>query len=82
MTVLSTSVASPSVTRCTDLPVASATSRMIRDIRWNTGLTGWARMAITLSWISRESCSSSSRPIATEDERTTPASEARCASIA
>ena len=36
-----------------DLPVASAASRTMRDIRWNKGLTGWARIAITASWISR-----------------------------
>ncbi len=63
MTVLSTSVASPSVTRRTDLPVIAATSRTSRGIRWNTDFTGWARIAMTLSWISRVSCSSSSRPI-------------------
>ena len=49
MTVLSTSVPSPSVTRRTCLPVMAATSRTRRGMRWNTDLTGWARMAITLS---------------------------------
>ena len=34
-------------------------------MRWNTDFTGWARIAMTLSWISRVSCSSSSRPMAT-----------------
>ena len=41
---------------------ASATSRTILDIRWNTDFTGWARIAITLSWISRVSCSSCPAP--------------------
>ena len=36
MTVLSISVPSPSVSSRTDLPVASATSRTMRDMRWNT----------------------------------------------
>ena len=36
-TVLSTSVDSPSVRRRTSLPVASATSRTMRDMRWNSG---------------------------------------------
>ena len=35
--------------------------------------TGWARIAITLSWISRVSCSRSSRPAATLDARLTSA---------
>ena len=57
MTVLSTSVLSPSVTRRTGLPVMSATSRTMRGMRWNTDFTGCARIAMTLSWISRVSCS-------------------------
>ena len=49
ITVLSTSVCSPSVTRRTDLPVRAATSRTRRGMRWNTDFTGCARIAITLS---------------------------------
>ena len=66
--------ASPSVTRRTCLPVRSATSRTRRGMRWNTDFTGWARIAITLSWISRVSCSRSSSPIATPEARDSPAS--------
>ena len=82
MTVLSTSVFSPSVTRRTDLPVMSATSRTIRDMRWNTDFTGCARIAITLSWISRVSCSSSSRPMMTPEAARSPPRSRCCASMA
>ncbi len=40
MTVLSTSVASPSVLSRTSFPVASQTSRIIRDILWKQGFHG------------------------------------------
>ena len=78
ITVLSTSVASPSMTSRTSLPVSAATSRTRRGMRWNTALTGCALIAITLSWICRVSCSSSSRPLATPAARAIPSSRARC----
>ena len=81
-TVLSTSVDSPSVRSRTSLPVASATSRTIRDMRWNSGRTGWARIAITLSWISRVSRSSSSRLLVTSRSRTWLECSTRCVSMA
>ena len=65
MTVLSTSQPSPSVTRRTDLPTMAATSRTRRGMRWKTARTGWARMAITLSWMSWIRCSSPSSAEAT-----------------
>ena len=58
ITVLSTSVASPSVRRRDVL--AGHVGGFAHDrgaMRWNSDFTGWARIAITLSWISRVSCS-------------------------
>ncbi len=82
ITVLSTSVPSPSVIRRACFLVWAATSRTSRGMRWNTDFTGWARMAMTLSWISRVSCSSSSKPTAMVDDRASPASWTRWASMA
>ncbi len=53
ITVLSTSVDSPSVTKCADFCARSEASRTMRAMRWNSGFTGCARIAITFSWISR-----------------------------
>src|ERR1051325_618807 len=50
MMVLSTSVVSPTISIETFLPVLADSSRTSRGIRWNTELTGWARIAITLSF--------------------------------
>ena len=47
--LLSTSVISPSMTKFTSLPVASPASLTIRAMRWNSGFTGCARIAITAS---------------------------------
>ena len=55
ITVLSTSVLSPRVTSLAFLPVASEASRTMRDMRWKSGFTGWARIAMTPSWMSRAS---------------------------
>ena len=49
MTVLSTSVFSPSVIRRTSFPTAEEASRTIRDILWKRDFTGWARIIMTLS---------------------------------
>ena len=38
-----------------DQPVASEASRTIRDMRWKSGFTGCARIAMTPSWMSRAS---------------------------
>ena len=82
ITVRSTSAPSPSVFSRTFLPVASATSRTMRAMRWNSGRTGCARIAITLSWISRVRCSRSSRPVAMLAFLTAPASSTRCVNMA
>ena len=82
ITVLSTSVFSPSVTRRTCLLTIAAVSRTRRGMRWNTLFTGWARMAMTLSWISRVSCSKSSSAMTAADARGRPASAMRWLSIA
>ena len=50
MMVLSTSVVSPNISIWTFLPVFADSSRTSRGIRWNTELTGWARIAMTLSF--------------------------------
>ncbi len=82
ITVLSISVPSPSVFRRTSLFTAAAASRTIRPMRWNSDLTGCARIIITLSWMSRVSCRNSSRPVATGELGGTPASITDCDSIA
>ncbi len=82
ITVLSTSVPSPSVTSRACLPVRLAISRTRRGIRWKTAFTGWARMAVTLSWISRVSCSRPSRPTRTLEALEKPASITFWASMA
>jgi hypothetical protein len=46
-------------------PVASAASRIILCILWNTGFSGCARIAMTLSWIPEASCLIPSRPLET-----------------
>ena len=51
-------------------------------MRWNTDFTGWARMAITLSWISRVSSSRSSRPTDTPAARLFGYREAKLAACA
>ena len=51
-------------------------------MRWNTDFTGWARMAMTLSWISRVSSSRSSSPTEMPDDRARPLSTTRWASMA
>ncbi|MND28962.1 hypothetical protein D3C80_194600 [compost metagenome] len=64
------------------MPTMSATSRTIRDMRWKTGLTGCARIAMTESWISRVSCCSSSRPMLIDDTPLLSFSMTLCESIA
>ena len=60
ITVLSTSVVSPLMSRRTFLPVSTARSRTSRGMRANTDLTGWVRMAMTPSCRLRACCVSSS----------------------
>jgi hypothetical protein len=54
-------------------PVASAASRMILCILWNTGFNGCARMAMTLSWMPEASCLIPSRPFETSLSEARPA---------
>ena len=82
MTVRSTSVDSPSTTSRTRLPVAASASRTSRAMRWNTAFTGWARMAITLSWMSRVSWLRSSSAWVTLSVRRQASAEMRSARMA
>jgi hypothetical protein len=82
ITVLSTSVISPIVTRRTFFPVASAASRMMRCILWKTGFSGWARMAMTLSWMPDASCLIPSSPFETSLSEAIPALSTAWESIA
>lgn len=77
ITVLSSSVASPSTSIWTRLPVDASSSRTMRGTRLNTDFTGCARIAIALSCSSRVSWSRS----ASSSTAARPLETSRCDSI-
>ena len=82
MTVLSTSVFSPSVMRRTSFFTAEEDSRTIRLIRWKSDFTGCARIIITLSWMSRVRRWNSSSPFIASECGERPACSRLCDSMA